>query len=201
MAAKKSAGKSMDVMKPGATAPESSGRPIVVTNRPIMQDPMVKDTTEEKSEDDNTPTPTVSSGSTKVIAPITPQELEKETDDPAAEKEEETGPDPEVKTSVPSPEEESEQAAVVDAVVASAGNNQTPQQQDEIAQDERKQRVQKLIDSKKYVVPIGQVNRKKLHQQLAVLVVFLVLVGGVYVAADMGYVPLPFDLPVHIVKH
>ena len=202
---KKSAGKSMDVMKPGATTPESTGRPIIVTNRPIMQDPMVKeaDTSDDKAAEETTPKGTVSSGSSKVIAPLGSQEKTDEAT-PAAETDETSDdsdkPEVEAISSIPTPEEEQAQAAVVDAVVASAGSNQSPEQQEQIAQDERHQRVQKLVESKKYVVPIGQVSRKKLHQQLFLLVGLAVVVFGAYLAADMGYIPLPFELPVHILK-
>jgi len=38
---KKSADKFFDVAKPGKTAPSSTSRPVIITNRPVLKDPMV----------------------------------------------------------------------------------------------------------------------------------------------------------------
>lgn len=198
MATKKSAPKSMDVMKPGETTPEDSGRPILVTNRPIMQDPMVKETSEEGEDETPKPATTTLAGGSKVIAPLEDAKAEDTSKDSINEElADETLP---ASTQSPEPEEEKTQAAVVNAVVSGAASGQNSEKQDQVVQDEHQQKIQKLIESKKYVVPIGQVNRRKLHQQLAVLVFLIAVVGGAYVAADLGYIPTPFELPVHVVK-
>lgn len=54
---KKNSTKVFDVAKPGKTTPPSSAKPIIITNRPILQDPMV--VTSDNAEDKPTGAPPV----------------------------------------------------------------------------------------------------------------------------------------------
>lgn len=40
----------MDVEEPGTSAPSSTSKPVIVTNRPILKDPMVVEATDEKAD-------------------------------------------------------------------------------------------------------------------------------------------------------
>jgi len=58
-----------DVASPGKTAPSASGRPIIVTNRPVLpHDPMIADPAKETAPTD----PALVRRSAKVIAPVSP---------------------------------------------------------------------------------------------------------------------------------
>jgi len=48
---KTNANKTMDVSKPGATAPSTTSRPVIITHRPIVKDPMVTATNSNDSAD------------------------------------------------------------------------------------------------------------------------------------------------------
>ena len=92
-----------DVAKPGTTTPDATARPIIVTNRPILQDPMV---VEEASSADDTPateaTPATPSSAKVTIKPISVTDntaSEAPTDE--AVKTEDTETEPEADTSIP----------------------------------------------------------------------------------------------------
>jgi len=71
--------KIVDVEHPNTSAPSATSKPVIVTNRPIIQDPMVK---EETGEDTGTPIK-VTTGSTHIkLQPLTEPEV-KEVDKPA----------------------------------------------------------------------------------------------------------------------
>ncbi len=191
--------KSMDIQKPGETAPDTSGRPILVTNRPMLQDPMmVSDqapAAEKSAEDAPAPAQPMAS-SAKTIEP------EKEfTDATAKEKVSEEAPVevPEEKPleeahdSLPDENSAAEDSAVVDAVIATAnkgsGNSEAEKQAD--ADAKRKQGVQVLVESKKYIVPIGQVSRRKHNQQVLTLIILIALAAIAFLAVTLGYIPSP----------
>ena len=199
MPAKKSSGKSMDVTKPNAAA-ESSSRPIIVTNRPLLQDPMVTDSAPTDTDGEPKPVQAPIAGSSKKIEPLSEGPAEKE------DQEEMTGDvttdvdisEP-VESEANSDDDESKtQAAVVDAVVA--GSTKSTEQLADEEEAARQEKVQKLIESKKYVVPLGQVSKRKKNQQSVIILTVLLLLVGAYVAADMGFIPLPFDLPFELIK-
>ena len=75
--AKKPTKKIIDVKHPGQTAPSGTSKSVIVTNRPIMKDPMVVD---DEVKPEETPTaPTYKSGGEAVIKPLS----DKKTDQPA----------------------------------------------------------------------------------------------------------------------
>lgn len=65
--------KSMDVSKPGKVAADTSARPVIVTNRPMVQDPMMKQDTEVADmglEEQNSVKDKLTVTGEKVIKPI-----------------------------------------------------------------------------------------------------------------------------------
>jgi hypothetical protein len=202
MATKKStSGKSMDIQKAGEAAPDSSGRPIIVTHRPMLQDPMMAPageaaSSETKKEDDKQPLSQSMTSSAKTIEPPKGSETteDKKTAEAAPEPEAEEVPEeksPEVTDSI-APNEET---AVVDAVIASAGNgsekSETQKQEDEDAK--HKQAVQVLVDSKKYFAPIGQVSRRKHNRRVITWVALLIVVAVSVFVVYTGIVSLPTE--------
>lgn len=85
--------KTMDVAKPGESTPSVTSRPVIVTHRPIVKDPMVKETDADKSESK------LSSASPigKTMQPPTAIKIlkdEKPKDDEATEDNHDTGTQP-----------------------------------------------------------------------------------------------------------
>jgi len=75
----KSAPKVFDISKPGKSAPSSSSKPIIVSNRPILKDPMMVDEQPEDKEDKEETSPTAISH--VKIVPLTPDDDKDEAAD------------------------------------------------------------------------------------------------------------------------
>ena len=60
-----------DVAKPGTTAPDATARPIIVTNRPILQDPMVVEAASSADASEKSSVPATTSSTKVTIKPIT----------------------------------------------------------------------------------------------------------------------------------
>jgi hypothetical protein len=202
--------KSMDISKPGNKAPNKTSRPLISTHK-MVQDPMVKDDKTESAglDSDGEPikkqVPLASTG--KVIAPLNPDEV-KEEDKTADASQENTEPEESTeedkKTEPPeaNPDAEAkEEAAIVDAVVdqATEDKHKDPGNQD-VEDLEKKKLTDKMIEEKKYFLPIGEVTRRKQNKRaLFVLIPLLVLVV-LYMLADAGIVSAPFELPVEFIR-
>ncbi len=187
--------KTMDVSRPGKAAPDSSSRPVIVTHRPMVQDPMVKDKDESKEPEDETKK-TMSYGN-KVIAPLSEESNTedsktavdetktevKETEDKPEEttKEEKPATSPEDIETKPSSDQTGEEEAVVDATAEQVKTNKKP----ELSAEEKKRQeaIQKLVNEKKYVLPIGQFTKRR-NNRRAVLILVLVAVVA-FMAADL----------------
>jgi hypothetical protein len=93
-----------------------------------------------------------------------------------------------------------EEAAVVDAVAEQATANKT--QQGELSPEEQKKQeeVTKLIENKKYFVPIGQVAKRRNKRASLAILVLLVLLVGFYLAVDAGIIMTTISLPVDLIK-
>lgn len=207
MATNKKTVKSMDIQKPGEATPDSSSRPII-TKRPMLQDPMLKeasDSTESESEPQEQKS---MASSTKTIEP--PKDSEPnlasivtatETSETGESTEDEEQPAASIDSIDPKSTAASSESAVVDAVVNSGnGSNLSNEQKTDQADEKRKQAVQELIDSKKYVVPIGQVTRARHNRQVLWLFIFILIVLVGYAVVDLGLVSLPFELPIDLIK-
>lgn len=177
-----------DVSKPGKSAPSATSRPVIVNHGPMMKDPMVSDPDDTDKKDDK-PT-AATSESRKIIAP--PSDLEKE--EPASE----DTPATESEDSKADKKKSAEQA-VVDAVVDQAGKKKKSQPtEEELA---KQIEVEKLIESKKYFVPIGEVTRRRNARRLMIGLVAFVLIGlvGSYLAVDAKLLDIGVDLPFNII--
>lgn len=188
----------MDIQKAGSSIPDSTSKPIIVTNRPILQDPMVKESASETSEVSAAKaaeTSTSLSSSQKIIQPTKQAQTaakddESENEQPSATTETTTGI--KVTDSMPLPGEE---AAVVDAIVANTGK--TDESKEKLAQDadeKRDQAVRTLVESKKYFVPIGQVTQARQNRQAIILLLILLVGIAGYAAYYFKLISLPSGL-------
>lgn len=216
MPASKDTKKTMDVSKPGQSAPDSSARPVIVTHRPMVQDPMVKDETKEDTwvESENTqeaaPKPDVPHGD-RVIQPLSKPSGETETaetPEPEAEAAPADSPADPVETEDAPPESSPEQkaakeAATVDAVAeqvsASKKKSEGPSPEEKAKQEAWK----KLVADKKYFVSVGRAtHRRNTRRALVALVAVLILGGlGFLLLIDAGMINAGFKLPFDLIKN
>lgn len=186
-----------DVAKPGKTPADATARPII-TGHAMMQDPMVtKDAEEPVATESTEPTEkdkelAAPSAAHKVIQPLAAQE---EAPKEAA-KSEEDKPAEEEKTDEPSVSDD----AVVDAVLEQVGDKKQETKQSE--EDRKRQElVDKLVEEKKYFVPIAHEAAKR-NSKLALIILgaLLPLIIGLGLAADAGLVDLGFKMPFDFIK-
>jgi hypothetical protein len=219
--AKKPASKKIvDVEQPNTTAPSSTSKPVLVTNRPIIQDPMVKESPDEGT------TIKVTTGSTKIkLQPLT-EPVVKPVDDPSKTTEVSTAPESEKKPESPTPPPASKETTPPPPAPATAAA--APQEAEKPAQAEREaatenptgeedkssgdqaaevanqeaaaeaeqtkhdESLQKLIDGKQYFLPINSVEKRRTKRfvMLGVVLALLLAVTWVDVALDAGLVQL-----------
>ncbi|HVW23193.1 MAG TPA: hypothetical protein VHB51_01780 [Candidatus Saccharimonadales bacterium] len=183
----------VDVAHPGKSAPAGTSKPVIVTNRPILQDPMVVTQEGSKPEEDSgTPV------SVKTTAPTLKPTEDKAKAEPKLEStpkaEPESDPD-EIKSPATDGslddaaddkprDPEAEAAAEADAEAA-----------EKTKTDET---VQKLVDSKQYYLPINSVEKRKTKRFIAlgVLLAVVLAVAWADVALDAGLVHLGNIKPV-----
>jgi len=174
--------KNVDVARPGKTAPDTSARPVIVTHKPMVEDPMVK-------KDETKDEPKSDTSSKKVIQPLVV-----ETDKPAEEpKPPEPANDPE--------KEQAKEAAVVDAVAGQAdlsGKKKDGEPTDE--ELKKQEELDKLIESKKYFVSIGQVAKRRNKRASLAVLALLVVLTSVYLAIDVGLIDVGLELPLEVIK-
>lgn len=200
----------MDVSKPGKSAPAATSRPVIIGHGPMVQDQTVRGdglAVEPEGEKIN-----VSRTQTKVIAP--PEQGKEDTpivSDSAPQSEEvpETASDEQASATaeekVDGAQSENTEStnteetgakdenAVVDAVIDQAQKDKNPAAVSE--EDKKKQEeIDKLVESKKYFVSIGQDKRRRRSKSLLVSLLMLLLLAGGYIAADrFTDWPLPYE--------
>lgn len=204
----------VDVAQPGKTAPPLTSKPVIVTNRTILKDPMVVEKTAddtEKSEatsktkategSDIQPTETtvdesVASKPEHVLAPSptapTPEPEAKEVTPPPAEKTAE--PDTPA-TEEPAPDKTDSQDAEADN---GATLTDAQIEAEATAEAAREAEVQKLIESKKYYVPVNAVEKRRTKRVIALGVVLSIILALAWVdiALDAGLIDMGGVKPV-----
>lgn len=176
-----------DVAKPGKSAPSPTSRPVIIGKGPILKDPMVSDQDAEKP--DASPKKAVMPELRKVIAPL-PE---------TKEQEEQTSSDTEeAKTAEPAITEDLPDKTTT-------AQNQILDKKNEADADEeaiRKQKqIEKLIESKKYHLKIGQTARRRNTKTVVVVIMFILFLAiGILAIADAGLIDLPFDVPVDLIS-
>ncbi len=203
----------MDVTKPGKSTPSASSRPIIVGHKPMIQDPMVN---EAAPSDDSSESQKIEVNRTapKVLQPLD-QSLSAEAADDSEQ--DPDGAEPKEDINQPSPAadeasaetestadqqpesqptvEKTTETKIVETVVEKAANKKGDKSdKDDKAAKEKQEKINKLIEEKKYFVPVGEpVAKKRRGKILALILLILILVGG-YAAADyFTDWPLPYE--------
>ncbi len=188
----------MDVSKPGETPADATSRPII-SGHAVLKDPMVNATesetevtTDALAQNEEAPKEAVApSAAHKIIKP-----LEAEASDTAEQEE------PASETEQKSEESDSEvsDGAVVDAVLDQV-TDKKKQEAVDVEEQKRQELVEKLVEDKKYFVPIGQ-ERSRRNNRLFLLLLgaLLPVVVGLGLAADAGAINLGFKVPFDFIK-
>ncbi len=171
-----------DVAKPGSTPPDTSSKPVIVSHKPMMKDPMVNeeavgsDESEEKSE-----TVIRKASKNNTVQPIHP-----DTKDETTTNEAKTNDDT-------SDDKKSDEALDAQISEDTTKNNKKKSKQDD---DQQAEKIAKLVESKKYFVKVRAPRRKR-NKRLVftlLLIVILSFVGFAALAdAEIIDVPVPFD--------
>ncbi|HSX05446.1 MAG TPA: hypothetical protein VLF69_03190 [Candidatus Saccharimonadales bacterium] len=202
--------KIVDVASPGKNLPSASGRPLLVTNRPVLSDPMVTNATPASNEQPVVSAPVINR-TAKTIAPVS-QDLQDapaktQTPEPPAAVEPPVEPANETITTAkevhqdepaaPAPSGPEEPAEASETVRDSDAEASAEAAKQQAAEDARAQELERLIESGTYSVPIDAVQRKRSRIFVAVMCVLsLVLLAALAdVALDANLVPAPTSVP------
>ena len=196
-AAPKNKGRVFDVAHPsgsgGQIAASTTSRPVMVSNRPVIKDPMVNETASEEPS-----TAPVLQPTKKLV--ITPLHDKIKADEPVEAPEPIPEPTPNVKTEdgkpvemlepikqagVPEPKRTEKELSVDQAVAA------------EKSAQERQSMLAEMIEKEQYFLPINAAKQRRSRRVAVIgLVVIIVLAAAWYdVALDAGLIPNSFNIP------
>lgn len=192
--ASKSSKTVFDVSKPGKTAAPATSKPVITGNRSIIKDSIITQTLDKQATVPELENPADTSAAktrgTKIIQPseeLKAASADKTTDEP--QKTEDTA----------AAEEQNDDAAIVDELVdQAASKKKTDSSPEEKAQAEQ---VQKLIDEKKYFVPISTPPARRKGIIIGLLIGFLIFgLGTFYLLLDSKIINNNINLPIEFFK-
>ncbi|HVX47740.1 MAG TPA: hypothetical protein VHA05_00030 [Candidatus Saccharimonadales bacterium] len=193
-----------DVQRPGEAAPPATSKPIIVTNRPILQDPMVAG---GSTDNEDVGQESLAHVSGPKLQPISKKPAENPEE---PEPEEQSEPDPEPDNAPPAepaaiePNTETPTSAKGPASEdqAPAPNaNTEPQKKDDQQASEKAAHdaaVQKLAESRRYELPINAVEKRKARHFviLGVLLAVILALAWADIALDAGLIHIDGVKPV-----
>ena len=201
-----------DVEEPGKSAASPTSKPVLVTNRPIMKDPMVvtDEAKNETSEDQANATKSIKGSSNNKVEPLsTSTESQDNQTEPNNKSEAETQSQEAAKKQLTESDNNSESKSSDSAVEESKVTNpttdkkssKTPGEEEEAEASRKAERdanLQKIVDNKTYFLPINAVEKRKTKRIIVLgIVLSLVLaVAWVDVALDAGLIEIGGVKPV-----
>lgn len=203
--------KIIDVTKPGQSAPDASARPIIVSHRPIVKDPMVS--AGGKTDPDTSSAIELVEGPSTIHAGnnIEPSaELKAQTEAQAKTKNppvttDKPKSDSAVKSEDSKKEDEAPKSSDAAAVETVAGETQTKKETEKLEAEEKakQEALEKLIESKQYFVPIGQAKKASSSRVAVVLLIVIILAAvGFDLAVDAGLIKTDlFVPPIDLIKN
>lgn len=201
-----------DVAKPGKTPAEASSRPIIVTHKPLVEDPMVTKTI-ERAEPTSKPSGEAAAPAAEIVnhtgktVETLHNELE-ETQD-TEEKPEKSDEVTDATISDPESNEEAKNeahglASAEISVAAEELDQKSARQEAEAKQSQQeielREKVSKLIEEKKYFVKVGESRKHKSTSTGIILLVLLLVVVGLYLAVDGELIKTDITLPYDFIK-
>jgi cobalamin biosynthesis Mg chelatase CobN len=178
--------KVFDVGKPGSAKPETGSKPMVIGHKSLLTDPAIKE--DSKQEENIKEEDTKKTEKSRVeLKPIS----EPEKEEPRAETNEQS----EVKAT------EEKTAQEVEATEPEEEQNQDQVKQDKKKEEadldlERTERLEAIIKSKEYFVPIKESNKTAVRTfSITLFIVILVGVVAAVLLMDAEVIDLGIDLP------
>ncbi len=217
---KKPAKRIIDVEQPGTSAPTATSKPVIVTNRPIMRDPMMvaeaddKPETEADSETPKVPADTLKTSDKQVLKPLdsVAGEADEKTDQPAADAKLGPADESDDHDSAPGPDTAQddaqsgtdgiEPASLKSDNTNSAGEIPSPDtsksglakqaEAEAAAKAKHDAEVQQLIDSEQYTLPIHTVEQRKSKRfvLLGIGLAIILILIWLDIALDAGIIKL-----------
>ncbi len=185
-----------DVEKPGTSAPAATSKPVILSHGPAVQDPMVTTPIDDVPAEKPSGSALMSH---KTLQPLKSQDKEKteakEEEPKEAQKDEVASDDKALEGS-----DEPSDAGAVDALA----NQITDKRKEELKNDEAEKKrleLEKLIEDKKYFVPVGEAKRHRNNRWAAIVILLLVILVGSAAAMDAGFINPGFKLPFDFIKN
>lgn len=181
-----------DVDRPGKSAPPTTSKPVIVSNRPLLKDPMVVD--EEAASQEG-------ASEKQELAHSAGPKLKPLEEPPKPEPEPEPKPEPEAADETPAAETEATAEDDAPPAKSAPKSEAKPKQKDEAAAAEQAKHdaaIQELIISQKYELPINSVEKRK-AKHFVVLGIFLAILLALAwgdIAADAGIIHINGVKPV-----
>ncbi len=172
-----------DVDRPGKSAPSATSKPVIVSNRPLLKDPMVVDE-DAALEEETTEKEELAHSLGPKIQPLN------EPDQPEPEPEAADEPPAEEPAEKKTPPAEPEAADEEDTPAKTEAKSKKKDETEAAEQAKHAADVQKLIDSGQYVLPINAVEKRKAKHfvVLGVFLAILLALAWADIAMDAGLV-------------
>lgn len=177
-----------DVARPGKTAASAQSRPVIVGHRTLLQDPMMIKAEKSDAAENDKPKPEDASGALtstgRTISPPDQAPPTPATDDSTVD-----------------------QSSTTDTTQTSGPSDQTSvkkqAEKEQQAQTAKQENLHKLIEAKKYYVPIGEKKRTRSirHLLLAIIAILLLAIVLGDLLIDAGIVKTSINPPVRIFHH
>jgi type IV secretory pathway VirB10-like protein len=177
-----------DVAHPGTSSPSDTSKPII-TQRPIMKDPMVVEEGIDKSEETVRKPLPAKTRETK-IAPLSEPAEDSDATPDAPEPAEETKPE----EAAAEPEKQADESGNEEKPEKPDGEKKRSDKIDADAEAAAKAaedvKLQKLVDSKKYFLPINAVEHRRSKRVVigGVIVALVLAVAWADIALDAGLI-------------
>jgi hypothetical protein len=195
---KKSSGgkRVMDVTHPDESAPSGNSKSVIISNRPLLQDPMVVDAS-SPAEPIITPPETAADDKTDFPAPAAESAIKPDKTEPAIESADKPAkpatdePDEHEDEDDEDPQAEPKTEPVDKSPVKS---DKSPKKPDAEAEEQAKHQaaVDKLTDGKKYYLPIDTIEKKRSRRfvVIGIILSLLLIVAWADIALDAGIIQL-----------
>ncbi len=198
--------KVVDIRQPGKSTPSAFSKPVIVSNKPIIRDPMVSDKQQKKHSE---PAISMQRENPQVITPLKENKI-KERDsvediDKATNSIKEKSADTKTSVTENKPitsesDKGNSNASVVDAVIDQATReNDKKKAEKQLEQERQRNEAEKLINKKKYFVPITEATKRRQTRWIVIFIIFA-LIAVAYFIVDAQIIKTDMQLPYEFFK-
>ncbi len=214
----KPAQKVFDITHPGKSIPSASSRPVIVTHKPNIADPMVSRTNQPSKDQGTTEEPTAGEGSEMIMetpkknrieplhTDVSPDEADSDMPDTSDESvmPEENEPSnqaqDEVTESDNAKNEETGEISEAAAEATAKKEEQTKASKQEAEAHKQQAEVEALINNKQFFVPINAVQKRRYKEVILVVVLIILIVISLLAALDAGLLDVGVTPPTDFIQ-